>query len=459
LGSVSVGFNSNHSTWTSEDGNYLYSAREINDSNAANPGDIRVYNVSDPAAPLLVNRISMSDLGIVAVTPHNPVVMGNKLYVSWYQAGTQVFNISQPENPVRIGEYDTWPAQFTEADLEQVRRSNAKFDPNEVICGVNTLDGQLITGYNGNWAVFPFLGEDRVLLGDLATGLYIIDVTTPNLVSDFDGDKKTDISHYRPQTGTWEYIQSSNGRRVSEHWGLPNDIPVSADYDGDGRSDQAIYRPGATQSVWWLKFSSGGFAIHPWGIEGDVPVVGDYDGDGRADIAVWRPSTGVWWILGSSSGVKIVRWGLEGDKPVTGDFDGDGKTDIAVWRPSNGVWYVILSSTSQPMYVSWGIEGDKPVLGDFDGNGRTDFSIYRPSTGVWYIFDPAANPTMRFVRWGVAEDIPLPADYDGDGRADVMVYRPSNNVWYGINSSDGSLSITSFGIEGDKPSPSSVQPR
>ena len=74
--------NNMHSSWTSESGNYLYSAREVTNSNGPSPGDVRVYDVTNPATPLLVNRVSMADLGLNAVTPHNPVVMGNKLFVS-----------------------------------------------------------------------------------------------------------------------------------------------------------------------------------------------------------------------------------------------------------------------------------------------------------------------------------------------------------------------------------------
>ncbi|MEQ1765652.1 MAG: hypothetical protein ABL984_21165, partial [Pyrinomonadaceae bacterium] len=64
--------NNMHSSWTSENGNYLYSAREVTNSNGASPGDVRVYDVSNPATPLLVNRVTMADLGLNAVTPHNP---------------------------------------------------------------------------------------------------------------------------------------------------------------------------------------------------------------------------------------------------------------------------------------------------------------------------------------------------------------------------------------------------
>ena len=63
----------------------------------------------------------------------------------------------------------------------------------------------------------------------------------------------------------------------------------------------------------------------------------NFDGDGKTDIAVYRPSNR-WWIIVPSSGASryAVSWGASGDIPVPGDYDKDGKTDIAVYRPSNG---------------------------------------------------------------------------------------------------------------------------
>jgi len=50
----------------------------------------------------------------------------------------------------------------------------------------------------------------------------------------------------------------------------------------------------------------------------DVPVPADYDGDGKADIAVWRPGEGYWYILKSSDGgVVQIQWGTVGDVPVS----------------------------------------------------------------------------------------------------------------------------------------------
>jgi hypothetical protein len=55
-------------------------------------------------------------------------------------------------------------------------------------------------------------------------------------------------------------------------------------------------------------------------MSGDVPQPADYDGDGRTDPAVFRPSTGTWFILKSGSGYTTydaVPWGVSTDTPVT----------------------------------------------------------------------------------------------------------------------------------------------
>jgi hypothetical protein len=457
LGTI-VGNSTNHSTWTSEDGNYLYSARETQD------GDIRVYNVSNPAQPLLVKSIKAGDLNINAITPHNPVVMGNFLYVAWYQAGIQVFDISNPADPKRVGQYDTYQPAFMPPTEEEKLRASLETEPWDVICGTENRQNALPTSYDGNWAVYPFLGQDRVLAGDLKNGLIVLDASAiaapnKNQISDFDGDGKTDFSVFTSAaTAQWDIENSSNSARSLIGFGIAEDKIVPGDYDGDGKSDIAIYRP--SSGTWWIRRSSSpnDFQAVQFGVSTDVPVPGDYDADGKTDIAVWRPSTGTWYIQQSTLGIRIQSWGLSSDKPFTGDYDADGKADLVVYRPSNGTWYISQSSSSIALIRQFGISTDKPLTGDFDGDAKSDFAVYRPSEGNWYILNSNTNNSLTVLHFGIDADMPIPADYDGDGKADVAVFRPSDNVWYRLNSTDGAFQARVFGHDGDKPAPSSVQP-
>jgi hypothetical protein len=454
-----------HSSWTSEDGNYLYSCRET----STGDGDLRVYDIKNPAQPVLVNSLTMQSLGLNAVTPHNPVVMGNKLYVSWYQAGLQVFDISEPSVPKRIGQYDTFPEVFAQTDAEK----RLAADSWDLICGNENVEELLPNTYDGNWAVFPFLGEDKVLAGDLTYGLYVLDLSEinaplKNRVSDFDGDRKTDYSTFTPGTGGWTIENSSDGSMTERQFGLADDKLAAGDYDGDGRSDIAVWRP--SDGIWYI-FNSSDSTIdfRQFGLNGDIPVAADYDADGRTDPGIFRPATGVWYLMRSTLGIYIVKWGSSGDLPMAGDFEGDGKADIAVWRPFetvviNGVptevdgnWYVLQSSSGQMLAGPFGLRTDRPVTADFDGDGKTEFAVYRPAEGNWYILNSADNSLLIY-RFGLAGDLPIPSDFDGDGRADIAVFRPDNQTWYRIDSSDGGFTAKVFGTDGDIPSPESVQP-
>lgn len=272
---------------------------------------------------------------------------------------------------------------------------------------------------------------------------------TGTAIANFDGDLRSEFSVFRPSTGVWYSLNSSDGALVATQFGQNGDIIVPGDYDGDGKTDNAVYRP--STGAWYMLRSTAGFAAIGFGAAGDIPVQGDFDGDLKTDVAVFRPSTGTWYLYQSTAGFSVVQFGMNGDKPVPGDYDGDGKTDIAVYRPSTGVWYT-LRSTDGFASTQFGTSEDRPVQADYDGDGKTDFAVFRPSTGAWYMM----NSTSGFsaAQFGQSTDIPAPADYDGDGKTDIAVYRPSEGFWYGLRSSDQSIIFGGFGSPGDIPVPS-----
>lgn len=63
-----------------------------------------------------------------------------------------------------------------------------------------------------------------------------------------------------------------------------------------------------------------GVYAFPFGTMGDIPAPGDYDGDGRTDAAVFRPSIGTWFVQRSTAGVFILQFGSAEDKPVPAAF-------------------------------------------------------------------------------------------------------------------------------------------
>lgn len=149
------------------------------------------------------------------------------------------------------------------------------------------------------------------------------DFTAPG---DYDGDGKFDLAVQRPGTNTNQstfFIRnSSNSTITTTQWGFNTDFVVPGDYDGDGKTDLAVVREGATpesQLTWFVLRSDGnGLIVTGFGLTGyDYTTQGDYDGDGKTDIAIWRDSTGHFYVLRSSNAnVDILKWGMTGDFPI-----------------------------------------------------------------------------------------------------------------------------------------------
>jgi hypothetical protein len=287
--------------------------------------------------------------------------------------------------------------------------------------------------------------------------------TNRSVKFDYDGDGKSDMSVFRPETGVWHLLLSQSGYAAPQ-FGLATDKLVPADYDGDGKTDLAVFRENSSDPAkakfYVLQSSNNQLREEQFGSTGDIPVAGDWDGDRKTDVGVYRagtessPQSYFYYRPSSQPNVNFISypWGSPGDKPVVADYDNDGKADQAVFRPATGEWFV-QRSTDGFYAIQFGAAEDKPVVGDYDGDGKADQAVFRPSNGVWYLWKSRDGFTAA--QFGVSTDLPAPADYDGDGKTDMTVYR--NGGWFILNSNIG-FSASGFGVSSDKPVPNSFIP-
>jgi hypothetical protein len=167
-----------HTALPSADGKLLITAEE-HPTSVSNPTNVKIYDISmisspnDPDSPVLLSTLNSINVGIDAYSPHHPHLHGNLLFLPWYEAGLQVFNISDPAHPVRVGSFDTFPGT-----------SN---------------------NYNGNWGVDLSMGLKRVMLSDRTRGLIVVDASGVVATGDYDQNmvvNDTDYSVWRATFGT-----------------------------------------------------------------------------------------------------------------------------------------------------------------------------------------------------------------------------------------------------------------
>ena len=103
---------------------------------------------------------------------------------------------------------------------------------------------------------------------------------------------------------------------------LPPPFALSLPLNPPSRINLNVWRP--SNGTWYVNpaISPGPIPIvKQWGLPGDIPVAGDFNGDGQLAYAVWRPSEGNWY----------VSFVIQRDRPAHASMGARGRHSGA-WR-------------------------------------------------------------------------------------------------------------------------------
>jgi hypothetical protein len=290
---------------------------------------------------------------------------------------------------------------------------------------------------------------------------------TPN---DFDGDGRTDYVVLRDSNGAtaggfinWYIQMNSNSWMYRIEWGNydPNTEDLApADYDGDGKTDIAVYRRGATLSTFYIILSANNVLWKDQlGRTADDPAPADYNGDGKADLGVYRNhqngTSSFYYRPNFFSNFVTLPLNASGSK-VFGDFDGDGAADLAVFgdNGSGGGRFSIKFAGGTSTTIDLGNATDLAVPGDYDGDGKTDAAVIQNVGGTWqWTYKRSIDGANVVDTWGVAStDMPTPGDYNGDGKWDYAIWRPDvQGVFFVMTPVTHLIFTRPWGTNGDFP--------
>jgi choice-of-anchor B domain-containing protein len=128
-----------HSGWVSDDKRYVLAHDEFDEYRGGLNSTVRIFQIDDLRNPVQVGQWT----GPTRAIDHNGFVVGNRYYMSNYERGLTVLDITDPSAPKEVGYFDTYPVS-----------NNAAF--------------------NGAWGTYPFLPSGLILVSDINSGLYIL---------------------------------------------------------------------------------------------------------------------------------------------------------------------------------------------------------------------------------------------------------------------------------------------
>jgi hypothetical protein len=246
---------------------------------------------------------------------------------------------------------------------------------------------------------------------------------------------------------------------------------VPGDATGDGWADVTTMADasGGTRALWRWNSKPGGTEVWtpvaPQDAVGSYPagtdaLNGDFDGDGRSDVAIFQSQgTGSAVTMQRSDGTNLLStpsplwsdasWAPSRMKSAAGDVTGDGKDDLVVVRDEGQMHFKIwvFASTGSPGNPSfaapavWWDNGpgnadwnrSKLVVGDFNGDGKFDVGNFYDYGSCWtklwvHYSTGSAFPAGVMVWDGGAYNAcwdrfkAIVGDFTGDGKDDVGTF-------------------------------------
>ena len=129
-----------HQGWLTEDQAYYFMNDELDELSGQPKTRTLIWDVTDLDDPQLVKE----HFGTQEASDHNLYIRGNTMYQSNYQSGLRVLDITDPENPIETGFFDTVPY------------------------------GDNSAGMGGSWSNYPFFESGVVIVTSGSEGLFLL---------------------------------------------------------------------------------------------------------------------------------------------------------------------------------------------------------------------------------------------------------------------------------------------